>query len=131
MHEIIENPHLAKQFIQQVGDVDALITATKKCLEVFPPGKIRIRLFENDAQVQWKYKSLYGKDCKYRAFSSIKIGTIYLSIQKKWFQSNLQEVLVHEIAHVELNKHFGPGVMPDWQHELLAQYATANYRRYM
>ena len=131
-HEIIENQHLAKRFVQQVGDPGAVIAAVEKCLEIFPPGKILIHLCETDIEAREHYWSLYKVGFSGRSFVKKSTDTIYVSVQRKWFQSSLQEVFAHEVAHVLLELHFSSAnLVPYWMHEHIAQYATTNFKKYL
>ncbi|MCF6178993.1 MAG: hypothetical protein L3J63_06355, partial [Geopsychrobacter sp.] len=78
--------------------------------------RFRIKILASPRQVQRVYREMYGADTDYIAFYAPRSKTIFLAA------STLRpEVIVHEIAHVIVDRYFGkaPSVKV---HELLAQY---------
>jgi len=104
--------------------LDTLVERVESVLDMWPDNLLITLLLRDTAKgVQDVYRQRYGKECDYRAFISLGMLEIVLSVA-----DSSPRVLAHEIGHAVVERFFGKEKRPPYHiHELMAQYAEKHF----
>jgi hypothetical protein len=108
---------------QLANRVDILVRKARKILDMYPEGfKIKIKIYNNQEELDGAYKEIFEEEANHKAFYVHKFKTIYIS------SNNLSEsVLAHEIGHSVIDTYFTV-LPPPKIRELLACYVDLHLR---